>query len=286
MPKLTGPCFSLSASKTLKKLLTFQRKKGQNLSVKYHQPGSREPFNLNFAQACQRADIGFLVVAWQDLSAEEKEGWDDDAKVAQYIGTGYHYFIHKHGGQPMSFFRRIKIWDGVTEWLIDKLRGGVTIDFDHHKVHEGDLFTAGDWQDGIADEATQDYLIRTPDSDQRCHIKILVAAALAGKLELFESPDITDDGTVVPSLNNNRNSSNIAGCLIFKGPTVGGGGTGTLLEPSQMPAGSKSKLGGEARTGAEWILGKNKEYLVRFTSQTANNIISIIIQFYEADAIL
>ena len=61
---------------------------------------------------------------------------------------------------------------------------------------------------------------------------------------------------------------------------------GDRLEVAQMPAGSKSKLGGEARSNSEWVLKKNTEYLVRFTSQANSNLISLIFQFYEVAALL
>ena len=286
MAKVFGPCFSLSASKTLKKLLVFKRKKGVNIVGRYHKPGSKTPTSLTFGQACQRADIAFLVAAWQGLSADEKQEWDDNAKSVGYIGTGYHYFIHKTGGNEMSFFRRIKIWDGITEWLIDKIGAGVLIDQVHHEVHEGKSFTTSDWQASIADEAKVDYLIRTPDSDIRGHMEIVVAASLAGKVELFEGPDISADGNVITPFVNNRNSGNSSTLLFFEGPTIGGGGPGDRLEVAQMPAGSKAKLGGEARSESEWVLKKNTEYLLRFTSQANSNIISAIFEHYEHDKLI
>lgn len=97
MTKLTGPLFSLSASKTLKKLLTFQKRPSGHAVYKYNKPGDVNPFIPSDGQVSQRAVIGALVAKWQALSVETKTYWDNLARAAGYIGTGYHYFIHSGG---------------------------------------------------------------------------------------------------------------------------------------------------------------------------------------------
>ena len=95
MSKATGPLLSLSASKTFKKTLTYQRRPSGHAVYKYTKPGDVTPFTPSIAQEAQRARIGDLVAQWQALSGAEKEVWNEAAKEADYIGTGYHYFIHK-----------------------------------------------------------------------------------------------------------------------------------------------------------------------------------------------
>ena len=97
MVKSTAPCFSLTASGTLKKTLTFQRKKGQNIVVKRHFPGSREPFTPSPKQLIQRAKIAELVARWKSLNDEEKQEWRDLAAKNGYQAGGYCYFIHSQG---------------------------------------------------------------------------------------------------------------------------------------------------------------------------------------------
>jgi len=125
MPKVTGPCFSLSAVKTLKKLLTFQRKKGLNLVTKYKKPGSREPFTPSPKQQEQRAEIGGLVAQWQSLGSIAKGVWDNYAGIIKYVGTGYHYFISKGGIMPSLTDVRIFFGDFIARvtpegWLETK----------------------------------------------------------------------------------------------------------------------------------------------------------------------
>jgi len=98
MAKITGPAFSLSASKSLKKLLTFQRRPSGHAIYPHTKPGDREPFIPSPDQNDQRLKIKQLVEQWQSLSAVEKTAWDVKAKEVGYVGSGYHYFIHQNGG--------------------------------------------------------------------------------------------------------------------------------------------------------------------------------------------
>lgn len=100
MPKVTGPCFSLSAAKSLRKFISYQGKRGLNLVTKYKKPGSREPFSPSPSQQAQRTRVGNLVAQWQALSSITRGVWDNYAKFIRYIGTGYHYFISKGGVMP------------------------------------------------------------------------------------------------------------------------------------------------------------------------------------------
>jgi len=97
MPKVTGGLFSLKATKSLKKTITFQGKKGQNIVYKYHKPGDKNPFVASESQVYQRGIIRGLVSAWQALTDESKALWENAAEAVKYIGTGYHYFIHMNG---------------------------------------------------------------------------------------------------------------------------------------------------------------------------------------------
>jgi len=97
MPKVTGPAFSLAASKSLKKTLTYQKRPSGHAVYPHEKPGGREPFTPSPKQTAQRSHIGELVARWQALAAATKELWDTAAEGAGYIGTGYHFFIHKDG---------------------------------------------------------------------------------------------------------------------------------------------------------------------------------------------
>lgn len=97
MPKVTGGLFSLKATKSLKKTITYQGKKGQNIVYKYHKPGDKNPFTPSDTQVAQRLAVKVLVKAWQALSDASKLLWETAAEQVRYVGTGYHYFMHLKG---------------------------------------------------------------------------------------------------------------------------------------------------------------------------------------------
>ena len=97
MTKLNGPLLSLSASKTLKKTITFQKRPSGHAAYLYTKPGDVSPFIPSATQIVQRDLIGNLVLQWRILPLSYKVSWNQAAKDANYNGTGYHYFIHKGG---------------------------------------------------------------------------------------------------------------------------------------------------------------------------------------------
>ncbi len=98
MPKVVGPGFSLDATKSIGKKLTFQKRPSGPSVYFYKKPGSRAPFVPTASQVSQRIKVGGLVATWQAFSASVKAQWDDDAKRAGFVGTGYHLFLHKNAG--------------------------------------------------------------------------------------------------------------------------------------------------------------------------------------------
>jgi len=122
MPKVTGGLFSLKATKSIKKTITFQGKKGQNIVYKYHKPGDKNPFTPSDSQVTQRLAIKALVEEWQALSAGSKADWDTLAKEAGYIGTGYHYFIHMGGaGEEVIDYMLLETGDYILQENADKI---------------------------------------------------------------------------------------------------------------------------------------------------------------------
>ena len=116
MAKVVGPAISLGAGGTVGDALTFQ-KKGKGHAVYGH---SKHKDAKSGLQLSQRATIAALVLQWQQLTAYAKSLWDDLAKVVQYTGTGYHYFMHKGGAYPTGFDwsdSRVAWSDPDVSWL-------------------------------------------------------------------------------------------------------------------------------------------------------------------------
>lgn len=100
MPKVTGPCFSLDAQKSMRKTITYQRRPSGNVVFPWSRPGGREPFAYSSAQWAQRAKVKAYVAAWRALDVNYREQWDDLAKELGEIGTGYHLYIKNKGVYP------------------------------------------------------------------------------------------------------------------------------------------------------------------------------------------
>lgn len=166
MPKVIGPCFSLSAFKSLGKALIYQRKRGMNLLFKHHRPGSREPTVVSPKQESQRNRIADLVSQWRALGSWMKEVWDYRAKLVKYIGTGYHYFIHKGGIVGLLGDVRIRFNDFIAKVT--------SLGYLEVKTHTPDFCFASDYADAQALET-----ILTPSGGKKIEI-ISVYASVEG----------------------------------------------------------------------------------------------------------
>ena len=80
MAKLKGPLFSLAASGTIKKILTFQERFSGAVAYLYRKPGDVKPFTPSAAQTEIRDWMTAAVAAWKALEPAERGQWND------YIG--------------------------------------------------------------------------------------------------------------------------------------------------------------------------------------------------------
>jgi len=77
MGKVTGPLFSLSASKVFGKVLEYRNSKGTNIVSKKHKPGDIGPANYSIYSLNARIYTTEAVSKWQSLAVEEKQQWSD-----------------------------------------------------------------------------------------------------------------------------------------------------------------------------------------------------------------
>lgn len=156
-----------------------------------------------------------------------------------------------------------------------------TISYPHHEVHAGTAFVVADIQT-LNDGVSFEYLLQTPDTTKWVHALIKCAGSYDTKVTLFEATTKTT-GTTMTEINRNRNSANTAGLVVTHTP--GGAGDGTQLWTARFgndsgPASLGSGVG-QIRGDNEWMLQQNAAYLLRVTSYTDNNNISIEIDWYE-----
>ena len=110
MAKIKAPLFSLDASGTLDKTLTYRKKPQNNTASKYSKPGSVNPFESSPRQKDQRSIIGLITACWQSKTSLDKLSWDASAKAARFKGSGYHYFLHLAQSDLTTYLGLVGFW--------------------------------------------------------------------------------------------------------------------------------------------------------------------------------
>jgi hypothetical protein len=159
----------------------------------------------------------------------------------------------------------------------DPFAHALTVIQEQHRMnHDGFMFHASGKVTGMVDTNVDDYLITTPAATfphfQRVRLD------LGGgdfDIQTYEAPTTSAAGTVIPSTNTNRNSSNTADTVITSGPTVSV--VGTLVHTTWAPPvgtgiGQSANGISNISNGEEWILAPSTEYLIRLTNNSGATI--------------
>jgi len=102
MAKVFGPCLSISASGSVKKTITFQRRPSGVSAIRPPVPPRGKTSNPSAAQAAHRTIISNLVSAWQAFTVAQKAEWQAES---DYVGdhlSGYHTFMKSATGLPLA----------------------------------------------------------------------------------------------------------------------------------------------------------------------------------------
>lgn len=156
----------------------------------------------------------------------------------------------------------------------------VTIDFNHYKVHAGEMFSAT-YSATITAGANQDIMIVTGANDP--HVNFNIAVTGQGLFSIYEGITSSANGTTLTVYNMNRNSANSCTLVMFSGPTWSTNSE-KLIYRAIMPGGASptTRVGGVTRPGTEWELLPSTKYLVRIANESGStNTSSVNIEFYE-----
>jgi len=93
MAKTRGPLFSVTASGTISKAVSFRTTKDGNIATGYHYPGSRIKTNPSIIQIERRNRFSELATAWANLSTEEKEEYNERAIPLRM--TGWNLYLRE-----------------------------------------------------------------------------------------------------------------------------------------------------------------------------------------------
>lgn len=163
---------------------------------------------------------------------------------------------------------------------VDPVSGAtIKIDFEHHEIHEGDHFFYNDVLT-LANGATQDYLLTTPNTTKRVHFLYHVNGTIGATIGIYEGANRTGT-TLQTAYNSDRDSSNTATIIIHKGQS-GGTTDGTNIAPNGFGSSTVGGGGGESTRAYEILLKKNTKYIFRVTNKAAvNNDLNVKFIWYE-----
>lgn len=77
MARATGPLMSEGARKKLGHSLIFKQKGNKTFITRYTEPGDQNKLKTSAEQETQRSYLTEAGEAWQNLSAENKQKWND-----------------------------------------------------------------------------------------------------------------------------------------------------------------------------------------------------------------
>jgi len=110
MAKIKAPLYSIDASGSLDKTITYRNKPQTNTASKYAKPGDVNPFESSPRQKDQRSIIGLITACWQSKTSLDQLAWDASAKAARFKGSGYHYFLHLAQSDLTTYLGLVGFW--------------------------------------------------------------------------------------------------------------------------------------------------------------------------------
>jgi hypothetical protein len=152
----------------------------------------------------------------------------------------------------------------------------VSVDQVHQKGHDGSLHVASGAVT-LASAAVSERLIQV-GANMELHLKFQVHSEVSATFELFEAPTFSAAGTADAPIRSNRAVSVPAfTATVTHTPTLSA--DGTLLYTQQLNGGRS--IGGNETGLNEFILARGVDYLLRITSNAADNDVTWDYWMYE-----
>jgi hypothetical protein len=174
----------------------------------------------------------------------------------------------------------LRVYGGPTDPISDI---PVTIDYDHHQVHEGESHVFSYLISSLNSGVSQDFRLNVPTgltpTTRTPHVVFEVISTAETEIYLYEGMTFTagNGGTLQTSYNRNRNSATVPGMKVYLTPTPAT--TGDLIHIGLT--GSGKAAGVEGRSLTEWDFKPNTDYLKRITSRAAGDKIVVRVIWYE-----
>lgn len=157
-----------------------------------------------------------------------------------------------------------------------------TISVEHHEIHEGEHFFCSDDDQDVDTGANKYWHIKAFDSGIRCHFRFQVSSSLNGTIRFYENPDLSADGNKLTCFNNDRNSGNKARTSLYADPGINDAGTQLFVQVMGSDGiNANGSDGGLVVRDDEIILKQAESYLIEFDTESDNNRVSFLAEFYE-----
>lgn len=168
---------------------------------------------------------------------------------------------------------RVMIEDDTIVNVIDVFGNVKTIDIANSSVHAGTAYTyTGTAQ--VSSAASVYFMGKSGVVTAHLMGFFVKSDASPVKVEFFESPATTSDGTPQSAVARNRQSTATATMQVFVNPTVTASGTLLMID---RVLGDKQTVSDEHLDG-EWLLKKNTSYIFKLTNET-NQAINVVAGF-------
>ena len=165
----------------------------------------------------------------------------------------------------------------ATEHKDDATDEVVTIEYEHHEIHEGDSYEYTEIKDQTQDHV-YDIQITTPNTTKWAHLTFEFYVEAETDWYFYENVTIATPGTAVTPLNHDRNSTNSAGLVVkvITNTTTANANSDTTVAAATTlmhgTSGAGKKVGGEGASRHEWILKQNEDYCIRWIATTAGRV--------------
>jgi hypothetical protein len=174
--------------------------------------------------------------------------------------------------------------EGITgqKFIPVHMRRVVTISHEHLEIHEGEDFFFDHLKSANSAE-TLEILVKTSGTRKMMHAYIECSSLLTATWALYEGTTKTYNASNALTIKNRfRDHPNTPASDVLACHTPGGSGDGTKIAGGFCGGGSGPRSpGGTSRSQAELILGVDKYYLLRITSNANSNQLEGLIDFYE-----
>lgn len=166
---------------------------------------------------------------------------------------------------------------------IDRTETLVAITFEHHRIHNGEMWGLFDNATGVNIVTPRNWIINTP-AGAPVHFEFALAATNGFLLELFEDTTTSADGTTLAAQVKNLNRVVPVTAVpigFFHTPTVTGDGTRIDAQRAGGGAGGTSvRAGGQAKSDLEFVLEPSTKYMIRVTVAVDSTTVTLSGDFY------